>query len=52
MISQPDWVPAETVALAAAGHPVRFERYAEGRSMQVLHVGPYDDEGATLRHLH
>jgi hypothetical protein len=61
MIAQPDWVPAGMVddALTAARgkqapalHLVRFERYTEGRSVQVLHVGPYDDEGPTLERLH
>ena len=31
---------------------IRFERYAEGRSAQILHVGSYDDEGPTLERLH
>ncbi|HEX8079737.1 MAG TPA: GyrI-like domain-containing protein [Jatrophihabitans sp.] len=61
MIAQPDWVSSELVdeALAAArkkGLPalslIRFERYAEGRSAQILHVGSYDDEGPTLARLH
>ncbi|SDF76009.1 hypothetical protein SAMN05660662_3287 [Blastococcus aurantiacus] len=63
MIAQPDWLTPEMVdeALTAArrkkGAPaaldlLRFERYAEDRSVQVLHVGPYDDEGPTLARLH
>ena len=61
MIAQPDWVTAELVeqALAAAGKKglpglslIRFERYAEGRSAQILHVGPYAEEGPTLERLH
>jgi hypothetical protein len=31
---------------------IRFERYAEGRSVQILHMGSYDDEGPTLERLH
>lgn len=31
---------------------LRFEPYEEGRSLQTLHVGPYDDEGPILRRLH
>lgn len=31
---------------------VRAERFAEGRCMQVLHVGPFTTEGATIRALH
>jgi len=62
MIHQPEWITAEMVdeALAAAqkkkGPPalplVRFERYDEGRSVQILHVGSYDDEAPTLERLH
>lgn len=61
MIAQPDWITPELVneALAAAQKKqlpalglVRFERYTEGRSVQILHVGSYDDEGTTLERLH
>jgi hypothetical protein len=61
MIAQPDWITPEMVneALAAARKKelpalgrVRFERYTEGRSVQVLHIGSYDDEGPTLERLH
>jgi len=31
---------------------LRFEPYAEGRSLQILHVGSYDDEAPTLARLH
>jgi hypothetical protein len=41
---------------AAKGLPglgrVRFGRYQEGTSVQVLHVGPYDDEGPVLARMH
>ncbi len=61
VIAQPDWITAEIVdeALAAAQKKqlpgfdlLRFERYTEGRSVQILHVGSYDDEGPTLARLH
>jgi DNA-binding PadR family transcriptional regulator len=60
MIAQPSWITPELVdeALAAAKKQlpalslVRFERYAEGRSVQILHVGSYDDEGPALKRLH
>ena len=62
MIAQPHWAPVELVddALAAVRERkqlpalvlVRSERYAEGRSAQILHVGSYDDEGPTLARLH
>lgn len=31
---------------------LRFEPYDEGWSLQILHVGSYDDEGPTLKRLH
>lgn len=31
---------------------LRFEPYAEGRSLQALHIGSYDDEGPVLKRLH
>ncbi len=62
MIAQPDWIGAglvdEAVAAARRRKPVpalglvRFERLTEGRSVQVLHVGSYDDEGPLLERLH
>ena len=61
MISQPEWVTADLVAEALAAVRakelpalglVRRERLAEGLSVQVLHVGPYDDEGPVLERLH
>ncbi|MGH1565229.1 GyrI-like domain-containing protein [Mumia sp. DW29H23] len=61
MIAQPDWITAAIVeeAMVAARRKqrpaldlVRFARYHEGRSVQILHRGSYDDEGPTLRRLH
>lgn len=62
MICLPAWVADEAVAAAKAtalakkGNPL-IERVVpktlhEGRSAQVLHVGPYDDEGPVLAELH
>lgn len=62
MIAVPDFVDA-VMALAAldevkakkplpALNRVRFERLEEGRAVQGLHVGPYDDEGPMLEALH
>ncbi|MFV0645140.1 MAG: GyrI-like domain-containing protein [Sphingomonadaceae bacterium] len=31
---------------------LRFESFAEGRSLQIMHIGSYDDEGPTLQRLH
>ncbi|MDO7883192.1 GyrI-like domain-containing protein [Salinibacterium soli] len=60
MIMQPEWITAELVADAiaavtdapAAVSRVRFETLAEGRCVQTLHVGSFDDEAATLAELH
>ena len=62
MIMQPDWVTAELVekarteAAAKKDLPVlplvRLDRYAEGPSVQCLHVGPYSDEGPRIAAMH
>jgi hypothetical protein len=61
MIMQPDFVMPADIAdgvakalgkdVAAAGE-LRLERFAEGRSAQVLHVGPYSEEKPTIDLLH
>ncbi|MFI8907863.1 GyrI-like domain-containing protein [Streptomyces albidoflavus] len=62
MIVQPEWITRDLFeaglaravakkAPAAAGR-VRFEEFHEGPSVQILHVGPYDEEGPTLARLH
>lgn len=61
MIRQPDWLddddwdaarhrvsPKKLPALDA----VRLESFAEGRAAQVMHTGPYDDEGPVIARLH
>lgn len=62
MIMVPDFVPEVMVAkaIAAAGAKkelpalplVRLETYAEGLSVQTMHIGTYDAEGPTLMRLH
>ena len=62
MIMQPDEVTEAVFAQAKSGAAakrslpaldgLRLERFAEGLSAQVLHVGPYSAEGPTLRALH
>jgi hypothetical protein len=62
LISQPDWITddfieeARQAALAKKGLPaiaqVRRETLKEGTCAQLLHVGPYDDEGPALARLH
>jgi hypothetical protein len=62
MIAEPDQVTEDLVAAARAEvarkkgldavDRVRLERYAEGPAAQVLHLGPYSAEGATVERLH
>jgi hypothetical protein len=62
MIMQPDFVTAEMVEAAIAEAKrkkglealkrLRFEPLEEGPAAQILHVGPYAEEGPTIERLH
>ncbi|GGK03843.1 hypothetical protein GCM10010123_37240 [Pilimelia anulata] len=62
MIMIPDWIDRDMFGaardrVAARASPrrlgdVRLESLAEGRCVQTLHVGPYDDEAETLARMH
>ena len=61
MIMQPDWITQEMFEQACLkaekklGTPpetLRFEPFEEGKSVQILHIGPYSEEGSTLARLH
>ena len=62
LISQPDWITTDMVEQAistvttkrgiAAAERVRLLTFTEGMSVQILHIGSYDDEAATLERLH
>ncbi len=62
MIMQPDWVTRELYDAAVAQvakqkNPsalpkLRLETYHEGLSVQILHLGSYDDEGPTIARMH
>lgn len=62
MIMTPDWVTPQMVADAmtavaakerSAGRAtVRLETLAEGRCVQTLHTGPYDEEAGSLAQMH
>ena len=62
MIMQPDWVAPETIVQTmdevaakkqlSALELVSQRDMTEGLSVQILHVGSYDDEGPTLERLH
>jgi len=62
MIMTPDWITAEIFAEAvdevrkkkapASLDKVRLEKYHEGLSVQIMHIGSYDDEAPTIAALH
>lgn len=62
MIMQPEFISAAMVEEArevvrskknpAALDKIRFETFHEGPSGQVMHIGPYSDEGPTIQALH
>ena len=62
MIMQPQWITegffeqARAVVQKQKSLPaltrLRLETYYEGLSVQVLHIGSYDDEGPTLQRMH
>ena len=62
LINQPDWITPEMVAAAIekagtkkplpALDRLSLRTFEEGQSVQILHVGSYDDEGPTLARLH
>lgn len=58
MIAVPPWIEQRDVVEALSnaarkrplpvGEPLRLERFHEGRSVQVMHIGPYGDEAPTI----
>lgn len=62
MILQPDFVPDEIVHQAmddvvakkalGAVKRLRLERFHEGRSAQILHIGPFSEEGPAIEKVH
>jgi len=60
MIRQPDWVTADLVdsvrekaiAKAPAAAGVRLVAFTEGLSVQILHLGSFEDETPTVARLH
>ena len=62
MIAQPDLVIADDVKQARvelrdkkdppALAKVRFKSFAEGKAVQIMYIGPYSDEGPTIKMLH
>ena len=62
MIMQPEWISREMFEEAIrqvekqkelpALPRLRLETYHEGLAVQIMHIGPYDDEGPTIARLH
>ncbi|HIW67492.1 MAG TPA: GyrI-like domain-containing protein [Candidatus Dietzia merdigallinarum] len=62
MIWQPEWITpgmastaiekVSSTKIPQAAELVRFKPFSEGRAVQTLHVGPYDDEGPTIAKMH
>jgi hypothetical protein len=62
MIMQPEWVTEELFEQACnqvgktkappALSKIRLENYHEGLSVQIMHIGPYSEEGPTIHKLH
>lgn len=62
MIMQPEWVTEEVFErgcdqVRKAKDPpalskIRLESYHEGLSVQIMHIGPYSEEGPTIHKLH
>lgn len=62
MVAVPDWITGDDLEEARAAvaekganralDELRLERYEEGRCVQTLHVGPFDDEGPVLDEMH
>jgi hypothetical protein len=62
MIMQPDFITLSLVdeavlqsqkkkGLPALGK-LRFETFSEGHAAQIMHIGPYSEEGATIEKIH
>lgn len=62
MIMQPDFISAELfgetkkAAMAKKPNPVmekvRLQKFQEGQSVQIMHVGPFSEEGPNIQKLH
>jgi len=62
MIMQPEWITGDMVDLAIAEvakkkNPtalprIRFETFREGPSAQILHIGPFAEEGPNIQKVH
>ncbi len=64
MIMQPDWITQkmidEVITITNDKKPelsellpkLRLEKYTEGKAAQIMHIGPYSEEGSTVQKIH
>ncbi|GBD92780.1 hypothetical protein BMS3Abin05_00355 [bacterium BMS3Abin05] len=62
MIMQPEFITAKLFTEAvkqvgekknpAALQKIRFESFTEGKAAQIMHIGPFSEEGPTIKKLH
>lgn len=64
MIMQPDWITQELIneaieitiekkpELKGIISKLRFEKYEEGKAAQIMHIGPYSEEGPNIQKIH
>jgi len=64
MIMQPDWITQEMIKeailitkekkpeLSNLLPKLRLKKYKEGKVAQIMHIGPYSEEGATVQKVH
>ena len=64
MIRQPDWINQdminEAIGITNEKKPelskllpkLRLEKYKEGKAAQIMHIGPYSEEGPTVQKVH
>lgn len=64
MIMQPDWITKDIIdeavevvkekkpELAELLPKLRLEKYKEGKVAQIMHIGPYSEEGPTVQKVH
>lgn len=62
MIMQPSFITPETVELAIADvkakkkptaiSKIRLESFSEGKCAQIMHIGPFSEEGSTIEKVH
>jgi len=64
MIMQPDWITQEitdeAIEITKENKPelkdsiskLRLEKYKEGKAAQIMHIGPYSEEGSNIEKVH